>query len=1205
MEESRDKMSFSQILRILLPEIQIVDFIQKHGWRGKKRILNINSSITTIKTEKNLVNSITTNYGPNSVNSIKEVAIDAKKGLKNLTLNNSSKDLDDIFQEIEQELNYKVWGQKDFIQKLVTSYKKAFLAGDKKKVQNVILLCGSHGTGKKRALSLLVDQLYKKRLIPYKLLITLDLSRYTEQEIRTNFISDCAAAFEDGSGTVLFTGLESANTEIISLVSKLMTEGYFRTTEGIYIDASGYFLISYLDQEVDIEKLDNHIPSCVSSRLPAAVLKGVADFAVTAPLSQENLENVVRERILYLASKLSKQAEINLTFEESFFASLSSLLIKTKRYGEAVNQWAQKEFYDTLLDLRAKGDLLPNKNVIISFDGDKIFAITSEQKFQLKALSIKPKEKLEDVLKELDQIVGLEAIKRFVYEMIETVRVQKKRAESGQKQVPMSLHMVFTGNPGTGKTTVARLISRILKSMEALSEGQLIEVSRQDLVGEYLGSTAPKTSEMISLSKGGVLFIDEAYSLARDKGDIFGKEAIDTLVKGMEDNRDNLVVILAGYTTEMEAFFKSNPGLPSRFPFNIEFPDYSTDEMFEILEKMAKSQDYIIETNARERLLELFESKQIKGRNDSGNGRLVRNLFEDAIRKQSLRLSNKTNCSPEEWKELKGIDFGLGERKVFDIESSLAKVIGLENVKAFVRTLQKQLVANQRRKEAGILVDTGQTLNFIFQGNPGTGKTTMARLMAEMLKSMGILKKGHLIEVDRSYLVAEYVGQTAIKTKEVVESALGGVLFIDEAYSLVEEGVQGGGFGKEAIDTLVRLTELHKDSLVVILAGYTEEMTRFLRVNPGLASRFPLILSFDDYSSEEMMKITQKIAAAKGFKIDSEVKASLIEWYESSQIPGKKDNGNGRLVRNTIENAIRNQSNRIADQHNLPIEELTLLKKEDFELEQKQVTKVTILKELDQIVGLGQVKDFIRSLLAQVEVSNRRKALGLPESDIQTLHMVFKGNPGTGKTTIARILAKLFKELGVIKSGQLVETDRSGLVAGYVGQTALKTKSVIEDALGGVLFIDEAYALARGERDFGQEAIDTLVKAMDDYRDQLVVILAGYDEDMERFLDSNAGLRSRFPHIIDFPDYTPEEMLSISQIILKAKGYKATVEAEEIMLKVFKEKAQDSTAGNGRFVRNLSENAIRNHAVRVCTIEEPSHQQLITIESEDVKGVNI
>ena len=310
----------------------------------------------------------------------------------------------------------------------------------------------------------------------------------------------------------------------------------------------------------------------------------------------------------------------------------------------------------------------------------------------------------------------------------------------------------------------------------------------------------------------------------------------------------------------------------------------------------------------------------------------------------------------------------------------------------------------------------------------------------------------------------------------------------------------------------------------------------------------------------------------------------------------------GDLFRNTLEEAIRNQAIRIVENPDMSVEELARLTLEDFHI--KPVEKhETAIKELEQVIGMEDVKKFVRTLSAQIEVAKKRVELGLPSMGYQSLHMVFKGNPGTGKTMVARIIAKRFNELGVIRTDRLVETDRSGLVAGYVGQTALKTREVLEKALGGVLFIDEAYALLGSGSDFGQEAIDTIVKFMDDHRENIIVILAGYDEEMEKFMDSNAGLRSRFPTIIGFPDYRPKELLQISKLILKSKGYEISEATETTLLKLFLAESTKKNAGNGRFARNLCELAIRHHALRVSSLENPTVEDLVTIMPEDFIGV--
>lgn len=1187
--------NFSRFLRILLPEIQLLDYLNERGWRGDKDPVNIAAPTVTLS-NGGIQFSAAPDYGPTSVESVKEVIYDARRGVKSLTLNRSPKDLDDIFAEITGELNKRIIGQEEFIQKMVAVYKKAFIASNPKKVQNTILLTGPEGTGKKKTLSLLIDQMYKKRLISYDRYIIIDLSQYSEEEIHTNFINDFAAAFRDGTGTVCFTGIDSVHIEIQKFVSQLLTEGYFRTVMGSRIDAAGYFLICYYDTDIYENIKDQYLPNTIAAKIHPLLLKGIKDFAITKPLTAKHMEQILKEKLALASAKITKQAQLSITYADNLCSDMSARIFTSNSYGVAINNFVENDFLQVIFNLRAKGELVANQKIEIRLVGDTLSAVTIDKTYSLKLMPITPPESIDSILAELEKLIGLKSVKKFVYELLDTVRVQQKRLASGQKEVSMTLHMAFTGNPGTGKTTVARLISRVLRSVGLLKQGQLIEVTRQDLVGEYVGSTAPKTAEKFTMADGGVLFIDEAYTLARDNFDIFGTEAIDTLAKAMEEKRSETVVILAGYTKEMEQFFKVNPGFRSRVPFIVEFPDYTPEEMLEILKLQAESRNYKIDPNVEVGLIELFSARQIPGKNDSGNGRLVRNIFEEAIRRQSTRLSEGEHPA-EEWKILRASDFNIDNRIEFNIESALDKIVGLDNIKNIIRDMEKQMQAAQIRKNSGILVDTTQSFNSILLGNPGTGKTTVARLLANIMKSVGLLKKGHLVEADRTSLISEFVGQTSLKTKELVESALGGVLFIDEAYSLIDDN-----FGREAIDTLVRMIEEHRENLMVILAGYTEEMKLFMKMNPGLSSRFPQIIEFPDYSSKELAQITKKIAQAKGFTLGPEVPESLIKLFDKKQIPGKKDNGNGRLARNILEVAIRKQSVRITDQPGLSKDELTTLTVPDFQPEVSD-KKATALEELEQVVGLQQVKDFVRTISAQIEVAKRRKELGLPDSGQQTLHMVFKGNPGTGKTTIARILAKRFTELGVIKTGHLTETDRSGLIAGYVGQTTLKTREVIENALGGVLFIDEAYALV--EDDYGKEAIDVLVKAMDDYRDQLIVVLAGYDKDMDKFLEANDGLKSRFSNIINFPDYTPEEMLQISRVIYKSKGYKATEKAEEAFIGLCSQKKGDKNFGNGRFVRNLCEASIRNHALRVSQIVNSTAEQLSTIEAEDLKAKDI
>jgi len=262
-----------------------------------------------------------------------------------------------------------------------------------------------------------------------------------------------------------------------------------------------------------------------------------------------------------------------------------------------------------------------------------------------------------------------------------------------------------------------------------------------------------------------------------------------------------------------------------------------------------------------------------------------------------------------------------------------------------------------------------------------------------------------------------------------------------------------------------------------------------------------------------------------------------------------------------------------------------------------------LLAELDALIGLDHVKTEVRRLTSLLRIQKLRADEGLPVIETSR-HLVFVGNPGTGKTTVARLLSQIYRTLGVVEKGHLVETDRSDLVAGFVGQTATKTRAVLESALGGTVLIDEAYALARGgENDFGREAIDTLVKFMEDHRDDLAVVVAGYPEEMGQFIEANPGLDSRFARTLQFPDYTTEELLAIFESMSSGKEYHLDEAGRAALRAVIEAEPRGRGFGNARFVRNVFEQAIAMQAMRLAIVEQPTKHQLTTLEAADIAAV--
>ena len=529
----------------------------------------------------------------------------------------------------------------------------------------------------------------------------------------------------------------------------------------------------------------------------------------------------------------------------------------------------------------------------------------------------------------------------------------------------------------------------------------------------------------------------------------------------------------------------------------------------------------------------------------------------------------------------------------------LNELIGLESVKMRVNDYYQFFNYQKLRSEKGFQTKDEVSLNMILTGNPGTGKTTIARLFSGMYYEVGVLPRKEVIEVDRSQLVGAYVGQTEENVRNAVEKALGGVLFIDEAYNLKREGQTGNDYGQVAIDTLVSLmtSKEYGGKFAVILAGYPEEMRLFLDSNPGLRSRFPMsnLLTLPDYTNEELILIGERFAAQNDYILTDEGKIALEDRIEKERVDDTF--GNARTVRNIILDAIFNKGAHHQSNQD-DIFAFSLLDKEDFNKVAME-EKVEHSMKLDQLVGLENVKEEVQSIVSFVKMQSIRRNHGLPIVPIQ-LHSVFTGNPGTGKTTVAKIYAELLKECGLLKRGHLIVTSRADFVAGYVGQTALKTKRKIREALGGVLFIDEAYSLlGQTAGDFGKEVIDTLVDEMTKHNENLVVILAGYSNEMEQLLESNPGLKSRFKKFIEFKDYSSIEILQIMKLYSKQFDFYLTQEAEDFTVTKL---GETPVEGNGRFATNLVNEAIQAQAQRLMGKNEPiSSKEATIIEKNDIE----
>ena len=546
-----------------------------------------------------------------------------------------------------------------------------------------------------------------------------------------------------------------------------------------------------------------------------------------------------------------------------------------------------------------------------------------------------PRETVEEVLAELDSLVGLDEVKAEVRKLVNLAKVNEARRAQGLKVPPMSYHMVFTGNPGTGKTTVARIVARAFRALGIARTGQLVETDRAGLVGTYAGETATKTNAKVDEAIGGVLFVDEAYQLVSGDNDNYGREAIATLIKRMEDDRDKLIVVAAGYTDEMREFLDANPGMRSRIARTIEFPDYSAKELAAIFRSMAKKNDFTLAPDLEAGLDAAIAKLTARRDRTFGNARFVRQLFEDATGRQANRLAESGSLDADALKTLVLADLAGGERKAYlhaptveEVLAELDALTGMKPVKEEVRRLVATVKANKLRAEKGVGGDVTMSYNFVFTGNPGTGKTTVARILGRAFRALGVLERANFVETDRSGLVAKYEGQTAAKTNKLIDSAAGGILFIDEAYQL-NQG-ENDQYGAEAVATLLKRMEDARGTMVVIIAGYKEEMKKFMAINSGLESRFNRTIEFPDYSAKELAEIYRSMAKKAKYTLSADTDHWLEPYISMLTKERGKSFGNARWARNLFEKSIERQALRVTELADPSPEELTTIRLKDL-----------------------------------------------------------------------------------------------------------------------------------------------------------------------------------------------------------------------------------------------------------------------------------
>ncbi len=554
------------------------------------------------------------------------------------------------FEGLAAEVRQTVLGQDAFVDSVVRAMRRPFVLGtEAPAARNVILLTGGAGTGRHFALEETARCMAARGLLQSDRIATLDLALYPNSGAEKLFLQDLYAALHAPGEILVFEHYESCYPGFLKTLSDLAVKGsaplssrYLVNKEGILVDAGtalapgavsridpcGKYLIFYSHKGRE----------ALADKFGAALVSALGDVCETASYTREDLAALAAQQLNALAQKIRTRLGLTLSAGADVRDYVAAQC--TAQKGAA----GLAECCDRIFRALSEYCLRTDKTL------SGTTALTARPEGLLFRLNDGPEEPLFDLLPaaytgaldairaEINELVGLAPVKEYVFGLADNLQVQQRRAAAGLKTASLSMHMIFTGNPGTGKTTIARLVAKYLKAIGALKGGQLVEVTRADLVGRYTGHTAPLTNSVIESALGGVLFIDEAYSLYRGEQDSFGLEAIDTLVKGMEDHRNELVVILAGYTKEMETFLTANSGLASRFPNKIEFPDYTAEELLQITHVQAKNKGYRLAESCTQPLLNYYARWQAADARTAGNGRLARNTLEKAIFHQSRRL---------------------------------------------------------------------------------------------------------------------------------------------------------------------------------------------------------------------------------------------------------------------------------------------------------------------------------------------------------------------------------------------------------------------------------------------------------------------------------------------------------------------------------------------------------------------------------------
>lgn len=837
---------------------------------------------------------------------------------------------------------------------------------------------------------------------------------------------------------------------------------------------------------------------------------------------------------------------------------------------------------------------------------------------------------LETLLNELYEFIGLDNLKQSLVDFLTYLNFISERKKKGIKtDEKLELHCLFLGNPGTGKTSVARLFGKILKAMGVLENGHVIEVDRAGLVGQYIGETAIKTDKIISEALGGILFIDEAYSLKKaNTSSDFGQEAIDILLKRMEDFKGKFIVIAAGYPYLMNEFIESNPGLKSRFTHTFNFDDYTPEQLVQIFKLFASKEEYELDSSAEEFLLKQI-SEIYKSRDEYfGNARLIRKIFAET----KIQLSKRYQAVSESERT----NFPLNIIKIEDVRNSLSRfgsvissketdnknvekvsekineLIGLDN---FKREMAEIIKLARYYSEEGENLSEKFNYHFLFVGKNSAGQNISAKLLSELFYALRITSKNEFYEYDVRQFIGNDIYQTADRTQKIFDKAKGSVLFIKDFDFVFSDKSLNQSIISEFANNVSQRLQTDAGKTIVIAETSLNFPYNIPTAYHYLKNFFSKTIAFDDYTPDELLEIFISMIKDKKLSLSENSAELLRKFFFHVYRNKEKYPPNTLLLKNIFDIIQRKHLLRIADiprdrrnddlNRTINEEDITDIIKLEKSKEASSSSDYTSsirkhLDELDMLSGLTEVKQTIIRIINSEKVAAIRKERGLNVLP-RNLHGLFIGTSGTGKSTVAKIYANILSDLGLISHSTPIELDRLTIKNYFPKESRLSAEFLLNEFEGKVILLNNAGQLISNEENFIRDFFDTILSLLKKANDKFVLILSDTQTEINKILNIYPELKNFFTNTFHFRNYNPREMLEIALYFTQQYGYQLDEGAWQLLLDIFNDLySLNQENGNSKTVLDLIFKAITNQEARLSKQEVVSDEELMTITLEDI-----